>query len=122
MDVKINKIGLYGIGGVGKTTIMMHMNNLLNESQIFYHVIWVTVSKIFNLEKLQSDVAKAIDLDLSNDENVMRRSTVLYEFLGKKELLFILDDLWYNFALEEVGIHAENGCKLVFITRLMDVC
>ncbi|KAF3449946.1 hypothetical protein FNV43_RR06025 [Rhamnella rubrinervis] len=126
MNVNINKIGVYGMAGVGKTTIMMNINNLLNRAQIFYYVIWVPVSKTFDLKKLQSDIAEAVDVELSDEDSVIRRSTILFERLQRiKNFLLIIDDLWSKFSLEEVGIPEPNKdhcCTIVFITRLMEVC
>lgn len=126
VDVNVHKVGVYGMGGVGKTTIMRHLNNLLNEAKIFDCVIWATASRNFNLEKLQTDVAKGVELDFLDNENIITRSIMLFEHMQRiKKFILIIDDLWCKFSLEEVGIpqpNPENGCKIVFITRLMEVC
>lgn len=124
-DTNTSMIGVHGMGGVGKTSIMMHIYNELIECKIFDQVIWVNVSKTFNVEKLQLDIADATNLELSKDENVIWRSTRLLEHLQGKKFVLVLDDMWQKFSLEEVGIpqpSVDNGCKLVFVTRLMEVC
>ncbi|XP_040967079.1 probable disease resistance protein At1g52660 [Gossypium hirsutum] len=48
---EVSKIGVWGMGGVGKTTIMKHIHNDLLKQQRFERVIWVTISKEFNVIK-----------------------------------------------------------------------
>lgn len=126
MDVNVAVLGVYGIGGVGKTTIMTHIYNQLIEDSIFDSVIWVTVSKASTLEQLQNNIAKSLDLELSKEADEMRRSQELFAaFKRRKKFVLILDDMWIAFPLEKVGIpkpDQENGCKLVLTTRLLDVC
>ncbi|KAL7206267.1 hypothetical protein ACSBR2_019052 [Camellia fascicularis] len=63
MDDEVRRIGIYRMGGVGKTTIMHHINNrLLNETCNFSDVIWVIVSKAFTVTNLQRQITKALDL------------------------------------------------------------
>jgi disease resistance protein RPS2 len=123
----VRKIGVYGMGGIGKSTVMKHINNsLLNETQKFESVIWVTVSKAFDVIKLQHDIASKLNLDLSKFEDITTRASKLYAALkDKKRHVLILDDLWEAFPLEDIGLPEpthENGCKLVLTTRLLDVC
>nr|KJB61804.1 hypothetical protein B456_009G382200 [Gossypium raimondii]KJB61805.1 hypothetical protein B456_009G382200 [Gossypium raimondii] len=116
------------MGGVGKTTIMKHIHNDLLKEQRFERVIWVTISKEFNVMKVQDDIASALKLkeDLAIEGDKLRRAAILSEMLKKvgKHVL-ILDDLWDEVSLEEVGIPEpsdSNGCKLVLTTRSEHVC
>ncbi|XP_040948714.1 disease resistance protein At4g27190 [Gossypium hirsutum] len=128
MQEEVSKIGVWGMGGVGKTTIMKHIHNDLLKEQRFERVIWVTISKEFNVMKVQDNIASALEVKkyLDKEEDKLRRAAILSEMLknaGKHVL--ILDDVWDKVSLEEVGIlepSGSNGCKLVLTTRLEHVC
>ncbi|KAH7834136.1 hypothetical protein Vadar_013017 [Vaccinium darrowii] len=127
MDEDVRKIGVYGMGGVGKTTIMKHIHNLLlEETGKFDSVFLVTVSKAFNITTLQREIDRELNLSLSDVEDEAKRASKLYAVLSrKKRYVLILDDLWEAFSLERVGIPEptkSNGCKLVLTTRSLEVC
>lgn len=106
---------------------MKHIHNrLLEERGKFDFVFWVIVSKEFDTLKLQKRIAKALNLNLVDDEDETIRASKLYAALSqKKKYVLILDDLWEAFPLDSVGIpepNRSNGCKLVLTTRSLDVC
>ncbi|KAG8492336.1 hypothetical protein CXB51_009824 [Gossypium anomalum] len=126
MEEEVSNIGVWGMGGVGKTTIMKHIyNDLLKEQR---RVIWVTISKEFNVMKVQDDIAGALKLKeyLDKEEDKLRRAAILSEMLKNEgKHVLILDDVWDKVSLEEVGIpepSGSNGCKLVLTTRSEHVC
>ncbi|KAL5757200.1 hypothetical protein ACOSQ2_021946 [Xanthoceras sorbifolium] len=125
MDNETKIIGIFGMGGVGKTTIVTHINNRLIEEKMFPHVIWVTVSQTLDLVKVQNGIANALNQSLSDIEDQKIRADKLLSMLRGKRFVLILDDMWEAIQLEEVGIPEptkENGCKLVITTRSLDVC
>uniref|UniRef100_A0A6N2KAP4 NB-ARC domain-containing protein n=1 Tax=Salix viminalis TaxID=40686 RepID=A0A6N2KAP4_SALVM len=109
------------MGGVGKTTMLKHIHKkLLQRRDICHFVYWVTVSQDFSIERLQN----LIDLDLSSEDDVLRRAVKLSnELRTKQKWILILDDLWNTFDLYEVGIpDLVKGCKLIMTTRSERVC
>ncbi|XP_039033319.1 probable disease resistance protein At1g61300 [Hibiscus syriacus] len=85
MDDEVPKLGLWGMGGVGKTSIMKVINNqLLKETGNFDIVVWIIVSKEMSIAKLQKDIASKIGVDFSGDEDEITRAGMLYETLLQK--------------------------------------
>ncbi|XP_016721701.1 putative disease resistance protein At4g10780 [Gossypium hirsutum] len=126
MSDEIGMIGVSGMGGIGKTTIMKHIHNqLLEETKaLFDKIIWVTVSKELNIPKLQEKLANALNIvDLPKSEP--ERVAELMEKLGQRRYVLVLDDVGEKFSLAEVGIPkptSSNGSKLVLTSRSIEVC
>ncbi|KAG4161077.1 hypothetical protein ERO13_D01G036600v2 [Gossypium hirsutum] len=128
MSDEIGMVGVCGMGGIGKTTIMKHIyNQLLEETKskpLFEKIIWVTVSQDFNITRLQEDIADDMNIkDLPKSEE--KRAAVLRNKLRQIRYVLILDDVWEGFVLEKVGIPepiSSNRSKLVLTSRLKEFC
>ncbi|GAY67927.1 hypothetical protein CUMW_260220 [Citrus unshiu] len=129
VEESVGIIGLYGMGGVGKTTLLTHINNKFLESQNnFDCVIWVVVSKDLRLEKIQEDIGKKIGLsdDSWKNKSFEEKAVDILRRLGEKRFVLLLDDLWERVDLTKVGVplpSAQNTTsKVVFTTRSIGVC
>ncbi|KAL8166179.1 hypothetical protein V2J09_007678 [Rumex salicifolius] len=119
-------IGVYGLGGVGKTTLAMHIHNqLLHGLGKTPNVYWVTVSQDCTVSMLQEKIAKELGLSrVLGDADTMKRPAILSEALKKRSnVVVVLDDMWDSLRVEEAGLPiGKNGCKLLLTTRSQKVC
>ncbi|XVF11414.1 hypothetical protein REPUB_Repub08aG0025600 [Reevesia pubescens] len=121
-------IGLYGMGGVGKTTLLNKINNKFCKApNRFDVVIWIVVSKGFYIGKVQDDIASRIGITDGawNDKTSDQKAQGIFRVLKDKKFVLLLDDIWEPVDLVKVGIPLpaqENGSKVVFTTRSVDVC
>ncbi|KAG5525747.1 hypothetical protein RHGRI_032137 [Rhododendron griersonianum] len=125
---KVKGIGIYGTVGIGKTTVMLNLNNHDQVATMFDIVIWLTVSKEESKENLKREhllctIAQRLKLTMagtSNTDEVAQR--IRTELKGKKYLL-LLDDVKECLSLNEIGIPvSNNGSKIVLTTRMRHVC
>nr|ABR18473.1 unknown [Picea sitchensis] len=130
-DQQFRRIGVYGMGGIGKTSLLKTVYNAYKKGKLFEAVIWTSVSQIYNIADLQSNIAEEINLKLgsttSNPESSSAadmRKRKLSACLREKKFLLILDDVWTALPLEEeLGIPVGNdkGSRVVISTRSFDV-
>ncbi|KAJ4967582.1 hypothetical protein NE237_019431 [Protea cynaroides] len=119
----VNMVGVYGLGGVGKTTLMKQMAKILERDGFFNHVVMVTVSQVPAWTKIQGEIAKNLGLKFTDDSLSVRARRLVDRLKGEKRILIVLDDLWKPLnLLEQIGIPYGNNCKIVLTTRLLEVC
>ncbi|XP_042032562.1 probable disease resistance protein At4g27220 [Salvia splendens] len=120
---EVSSIGVYGMGGVGKTTLAKHIHNrLLQHSQ--GRVIWVTVSQDFSVTSLQDKIARLIGVYFLGEDNEVIRAARLNTALSQmKNSVLILDDVWENIDLLKVGCPISvECCRLIITTRSLELC
>ncbi|KAE8721199.1 putative Disease resistance protein family [Hibiscus syriacus] len=127
MDRDAGIIGLYGIGGVGKTTLLTQINKFSTTPNDFDVVIWALVSKDYNVEKIQDEIGANIGFsnEFWKNKRVDQKAVDINGVLRNKRFVVLLDDLWKRVDLNKVGIpeqSQENGSKLIFTTRSLEVC
>ncbi|XP_073267318.1 disease resistance protein At4g27190-like isoform X2 [Populus alba] len=123
-DDKVNMIRLYGMGGVGKTTLVKEVARRAKELQLFDEVLMATVSQNPNVSDIQDQMADSLDLKFVK-ESKGGRANELWQRLQGKKMLIVLDDVWKDIDLQEIGIpfgDAHRGCKILLTTRNQELC
>uniref|UniRef100_A0A6M2E7B4 NB-ARC domain-containing protein n=1 Tax=Populus davidiana TaxID=266767 RepID=A0A6M2E7B4_9ROSI len=90
-DDSVNMIGLYGMGGVGKTTLVKEVGRGAKELQLVDEVLIVTVSQNPNVTDMQDQMAVSLGLDFDGKSGKGRAGRLWQRLQGKK-MLIILDD------------------------------
>ena len=98
---RITIFPIYGIGGIGKTTLA---KMVFNDAQFKdYSHVWVYVSQTFYMNKIGNSIIS----QLSKAESQLTKRQMIHnslvELLAGKNILIVLDDLW-----EDIGSHLDD--------------
>lgn len=95
-EEQVGIIGLYGMGSVGKTTLLTLINNkFLDEPNYFDVVIWAVASKVVEIEKIKESIAKKIGFfnESRESKTVQEKAVDIFNILSKKKFILLLDDI-----------------------------
>nr|TKS08031.1 putative disease resistance protein [Populus alba] len=127
-EKQVGIVGLYGMGGVGKTTLLTRINNeSLKTLDYFDIVIWVVVSKDLKLNTVQESIGRIIGCsdDLWKNKSLDEKAVDIFNALRRKRFVMLLDDIWERVDLKKLGVplpDTNNGSKVVFTTRSEAIC
>ncbi|KAH9754203.1 AAA domain-containing protein [Citrus sinensis] len=120
----VNMLGIYGMGGIVKTTLAKEVARKAETEKLFDQVIFVEVSKIQDIRKIQGEIADKLGLTLHEESDSGRARSLRNRLKKEKTILVILDNIWGNLDFQAVGIpHGDDrkGCKVLLTARSLDV-
>ncbi|KAM4105833.1 hypothetical protein ACB094_04G023100 [Castanea mollissima] len=122
-DDKLKRIGVWGLPGVGKTTVMEKLNNKVHEIQLFDDIFWVTLTKGGSVTKIQLAILEQLKVEVKGIHDSDQMADIISEILVNKKYLLLLDEVFSEINLKEVGIHDdhEHGA-VIFAYRDRDFC
>jgi disease resistance protein RPS2 len=120
-------IGVWGQGGVGKSTLLNVFNNQLIGCSDFHLVILIDVSnsEMLNVNSIQRQIVDRLGLPWIETETENVRARLLMKALARKRFVILLDDVRKKFQIEDIGIplpNTDNGSKIILASREQDVC
>ncbi|XP_054780621.1 probable disease resistance protein At4g27220 [Prosopis cineraria] len=122
-DPNLSQVGVYGLGGVGKTTLVKEIAKQVKDENLFDEVVMAHISQTPDLEKIQREIADFLGLRFEETTIVGRASRLRQRIKSEKSILVILDDLWSTLDLDKLGISLKDhkGCKLLLTSRNLDI-
>ncbi|KAI9112225.1 hypothetical protein K1719_016748 [Acacia pycnantha] len=122
-DPHISRVGVYGLGGVGKSTLVKEVAKQVEDDKLFDKVVMANISQEANLEKIQCEIADFLGLRFEEMAISGRAARLQQRIKNERSILVILDDFWEILELDKLGLPINNhkGCKLLLISRKLDI-
>ncbi|KAB1670391.1 hypothetical protein ES319_1Z171400v1 [Gossypium barbadense] len=95
------------------------------EQKFFDKVVMFTMSQNPDINKIQDKVADIFGLKFETSSQEGKAEELFRSMQRVKKVLVIVDDLWEEFKLEDIGIPFSDdhkGCKILLTTRQQQVC
>ncbi|XP_045824892.1 uncharacterized protein LOC123917265 [Trifolium pratense] len=117
-------IGVYGLGGMGKTSLVEEVAKISEQHKLFDKVVTTNVTKDPDIKRIQGEIADLLGLRFDEETILGRARRLSQRIKMEKNILIVLDDIWTILDLKKVGIpfaNEHNGCKLLMTSRNQDM-
>ncbi|CAI0387926.1 unnamed protein product [Linum tenue] len=119
---RISVVSIFGIGGMGKTTLAQLIYNDRQVKEHFKLRIWACVSGLFELRVITTKILESATKEKIPDLEPEALTNLLGGFIGGKKFFLVLDDVW-DFNPEEWDMlrsvlkSGASGSKILVTTR-----
>ncbi|XP_062012606.1 disease resistance protein At4g27190-like isoform X2 [Rosa rugosa] len=122
-DSDIHRMGVCGIGGVGKTTLVKEVYKQASEDKELFDnvVILLDVKSNPDPEAIQKKIVEKLGMELLQTETIEGRASRLCAKIQGKKILIILDDVQEKIELEDMGVPRLPTCKILLTCRTREV-
>ncbi|KAL1346394.1 putative disease resistance RPP13-like protein 1 isoform X1 [Arachis hypogaea] len=119
-------ITIFGMAGVGKTTLAQLLYNDPRVEENFDLKAWTSVSQVFDATVVTKALLESLACRHFEGDNLDFLQIELRQMVKGKKFLFVLDDLWNNKYVEWDHLRApfsegKQGSRIIITTRQRDV-
>ncbi|XP_050364186.1 probable disease resistance protein At4g27220 [Argentina anserina] len=120
-------ISVYGMGGIGKTTLVKQVGAQVCRDELFDRMIMVVFSQNPVVMQIQDQLKDMLALNLHETTEMARAAKLRERIMRENKILIILDDIWDSIDLSIIGIPSPDelgrcGSKVILTTRRFNVC
>ncbi|TXG69539.1 hypothetical protein EZV62_004474 [Acer yangbiense] len=121
----VDMVGIYGMGGAGKTTLARVVGKRAEKDELFDVVVFVEASETPDVRNIQGAIADKLGLKLHEETDSGGANKLCEQLQKGRKILLILDNIWEGgLDLKKVGIPFgcnHGACKLMLTARNIDV-
>ncbi|XP_055959935.1 probable disease resistance protein At4g27220 [Mercurialis annua] len=115
-DPNINRVGVYGMSGVGKSTLAKEVHGLALTEKWFHDSVLIDVSEgPDHIGEIQQNIADVLGVNFAVEDRHVR-ARHLFDRIKDKKILIILYNIWQKIDLHQIGIPTGTygkSCKIL---------